>query len=432
MGEGLVNRHITRSIVISIIIFTANYYPAIAIEIDRLIPVEDYTPSSECGQCHRQVYSEWRGSIHNSSHLDIIYQADLGRMVKAEGVAAKRICVACHAPLAALAGLDGYAEEKSLPLEARLGIGCDFCHTIDGNFKDGGIVYDFFPGETKYGPSQNLSDAPHPVKYSAFQNSSEYCALCHDTDHILAGENYGGTYTQWKYSKYNRVDSVTTCQDCHMSFDLISSGPRADSIEHSNHYFTAANTAYPGLIGTPVHNSIAVESLRRAANIKVAGIKEIGSGEEYIFWVTVHNKGAGHLLPTGLPGLRQIWLSIRILDSNTRELLYSNGEVDSLGVVDTASCFIGADYVDANGEVTDKVWEAAGVINDNRIPPGETSRFKYSYKIPEDYKGEMVIFAMLNYRSAKQDFINEIFNETPDDMAVVQMDYYIHKGIKVR
>lgn len=353
-------------------------------------------------------------------------------MVKTEGVAAKRVCVTCHAPLAALAGLADYEEEESLPRETRLGIGCDFCHTIDRNYGGSNIVYDFLPGETKYGPSQNLTDAPHPVKYSEFQNSSEYCAMCHDTDHILAGGNYGGTYTQWKYSKYNRIDSVTTCQDCHMSFDLKSSDPKADSIEHSTHYFTAANTSYPGRIGTPVHNAIAVESLRRAANIKVAGKKEVASGEDYIFWVTVHNKGAGHLLPTGLPGLRQMWLSIRILDSNTRELLYSSGEVDSFGVVDTASCFIGADYVDADGKVTDKVWEGVGLVNDNRIPPGETSRFKYSYKIPEDYKGELVIFAMLNYRSANQNFINKIFSEAPDDMAVVQMDYYIHKGIKVK
>ena len=78
---------------------------------DTTIPVDAFTPSSECGKCHQSAYKEWRGSIHYFSHYDPIYQNELAQAKVSAGSDISHKCSICHTPLAALADLSIYSDE---------------------------------------------------------------------------------------------------------------------------------------------------------------------------------------------------------------------------------------------------------------------------------------------------------------------------------
>jgi hypothetical protein len=427
---------------ISLVIALSLCIPGLSRIENQRIPQEEFAPSAECGECHQKAFNEWKGSIHSLSHFETIYQTELNQARKEAGPDMVSRCSVCHTPLAVVGGLTPYSDEASLPLEVRRGIGCDFCHTIDGSISGDDYSYRLNPGNVKYGPNIDAMTDAHDVKYSEFMRDPRFCAICHDSGHLFGDKKTGGTYTEWKNSSYNKgsIEKSTTCQDCHMSPGLdhfqaeqgrsAVDGPVRNHV--SSHNFTAANTALPGLIGTAEHNMIAAESLKKAAKIKVIGSLEADAGSVYTFYITVTNRGAGHCLPTGLPATRQMWLAVTVYDSKTWKPLYTDGDLDSTYSLDPGCYTFNAEYVDKNGDPTDKTWEQVDIIDDRRIKPGETVTRKYRFRIPEDFKGPMAIVAVLRYRSASMPYTDRLFGKGQKRLAVVEMASYIHANIEVK
>ncbi len=92
-------------------------------------------PPEACKQCHEEIYTQWKGSMHaNSSALkDPIHGAFYNKVMgdpTQEGVKSKKgkypVCLKCHAPVAAM--------EKKTKLDAKPaysnGIGCVTCHSF--------------------------------------------------------------------------------------------------------------------------------------------------------------------------------------------------------------------------------------------------------------------------------------------------------------
>ncbi|CAD7767239.1 MAG: hypothetical protein DNFNHJIP_00646 [Candidatus Argoarchaeum ethanivorans] len=76
---------------------------------------------------------------------------------------------------------------------------------------------------------------------------------------------------------------------------------------------------------------------------------------------------------------------------------------------------------DASGEPTIKVWEAESTLSDNRILPKETRVEKYNFAIPDEMKGPITVEAKLNYRSASQKFLDELFGNGAVVAPVIEM-----------
>ncbi len=133
-------------------------------------PSAPHEVSSElCGACHKEIYAEWKTSMHAQSTAlkDPIHGAFYRKVIgdpTEEGVTKKGkypVCLKCHAPNAAL--------QKKTKLDSKPafneGVNCVYCHTITK-----------FKGTTKKNGKLRLGQA-------AYENS---------TTHLQApsGKNY--------------------------------------------------------------------------------------------------------------------------------------------------------------------------------------------------------------------------------------------------
>ncbi|MCB1878191.1 MAG: cytochrome c family protein [Chromatiales bacterium] len=118
--------------------------------------LQQLTPEA-CAGCHREIYDQWKGSMHaNSSALKdpihaAMYKSVIGDPTE-EGVRTKKgkypICLKCHAPMAAL---DGKTKLDALP-RYNAGVTCVTCHSFkalkgvhtgDGKLRLGVDAYEF-------------------------------------------------------------------------------------------------------------------------------------------------------------------------------------------------------------------------------------------------------------------------------------------------
>jgi len=162
--------------------------------------VSDFAPASRCGDCHIEIYQQWRTSAHSQAAKDPIFWQMLPQAahdLEARGLGAG-FCLKCHTPLATVA--------KEIPMHASVtfppkisavameGVTCEFCHTISGseNFgKDISKGIYLFPrkGETavKYGVHGDATTTNHLTKVSQFLQSAELCGICHNFPHPFSG-----------------------------------------------------------------------------------------------------------------------------------------------------------------------------------------------------------------------------------------------------
>ena len=92
-----------------------------------------------------------------------------------------------------------------------------------------------------------------------------------------------------------------------------------------------------------------------------------GGGKETLnVAVSVSNIGAGHLIPTGIPGIREMWLEVSVL----------NGQQ----VVATEKRPFAQELFDSEGKPA-MPWEAVRIGKDTRIRPKKTRVERLSFKL---------------------------------------------------
>ncbi len=174
--------------------------------------------ASTCGQCHTEIYREWKISTHRRAWMDDAqFQAELE---KSRGESdpdrgdVSWLCVNCHTPVVEQlprlvvdleAGeidqpvyVDNPQFEPALQEDA---ITCASCHV-----RDGAII----------GP-YGVKSAPHAVRKDESLRTVEVCVRCHQAEQFYKGQNLGCFFTtgaEWRASKY--ADEGETCQSCHM------------------------------------------------------------------------------------------------------------------------------------------------------------------------------------------------------------------------
>lgn len=281
---------------------------------------------------------EWRSSAHARADRTPLYVA-----MRARADAAG--CDRCHAPLALL--LD--------PLDpaGREGVSCDVCHTLAAvrPRRSGAALVLRIDDVVRYGPLCDAKDHYfHKMGCSPLHEQSALCGGCH----LYYAPSPSGAelpvyteFEEWAEGPYR--DQDLPCQHCHMPgamAEVATGAGRRSAVPHH------------GLLGSG-------GDLRRSAlrlRLVVAGGREQIRVE-----ASLKNVGAGHKVPTGLPG-RRVVLRLRALDAHSLE-------------TDRAEQNYGRVLVDAAG-VEVPFYAAARLASDNRLAPEQTRVETFQLRAP--------------------------------------------------
>jgi hypothetical protein len=200
-----------------------------------------------------------------------------------------------------------------------------------------------------------------------------------------------------------------------------STGPEREHVY--NHYFVGANAFVTGIMGEGRHEKRAIEYLQRAASLEVKAPDSAEPGENVEVEVKITNTGAGHKIPTGVTEEREIWLELIALDSEGKEI-YHSGALDSEGKIDPEATVYHTVFADSEGNPTVKVWEAENILYDNRISPKSSVVEIHSFSMPQNASNPISVKAVLHYRSASQEHIDELFGEGAYSVPVIDMAAY--------
>jgi hypothetical protein len=339
--------HVVGALELPAKVFPVGYAPAEALA--------GFARSEECEQCHRQIYEEWRESMHAHAANSPVMIAQTNQLIRAElGAAAspdpRQICVNCHGPLGA-----ALASQATLPFERALysdellneGIGCNVCHQYTGQSGVGvGGLTSFQsslePGGVYYGSYKDAAaNAYHRSGTTPlYARPDALCASCHnvllDTSgdgRIDKGTDLVLQVTSEEHDEYRAEGGGATCVTCHMPVR----GKGSDAAESALLILEQDRSAPPRV--THQHTFIGVDypldepadrdpfAPRREALLRSAARLELSPlsvrGGAVSFTVTVTNVGAGHNLPTGFAFARQMWIEVRGADEQNRPLFSS-------------------------------------------------------------------------------------------------------------
>ncbi|TGM05138.1 multiheme c-type cytochrome [Leptospira jelokensis] len=241
-----------------------------------------------CGNCHTEIYEEWKLSTHANALRDLQFQSEL-----AKPSSPKWICLNCHIPLqnqreTIVTSLRGgnYYEPIEIPnpkFNADMkeeAITCATCHVrVDSNTKESYVI----------GGSGGTSP-PHPIQINRefLQNR---CNDCHNETYTLNESLICAfqTGTELKLS-----DSQKTCANCHMP--EVKRSFVKPSLNRPNR-----NSHRHGFVGGGVPKSFAFYKDQVRLGYKPGIVlSKISINEESIL-LTIENQFASHHVTSGDP-----------------------------------------------------------------------------------------------------------------------------------
>jgi hypothetical protein len=404
------------------------FFPSrLSVEGGKAVHTSDFQPPEDCGECHEQIHSEWEGGMHANAWRDPAYTALHKLASKETDGLVDRYCVACHAPIAVLAGEVKPGQDFKVGELSQKGVQCDFCHTVSGGKGIGNAAAVSSPGPIKRGPFPDSESPAHETAFSELHTRAEFCGACHDVYHPVNGLPLEKTYTEWYEGPY--PGRGVKCQDCHMTPGITRfqpnpgaaafTGPKREHIW--THNIVGANVSMAALLGFKGHSESALKRLRSAATLQILTPAGTRAGEIATFRVKVTNVGAGHYLPTGLTESREMWLEVIVKGPEGKELFHS-GKVDEKGEIDPEAVLYHTVFANAKGEpVGARVWEADYLLWDHRIPPLGHALERFTLQLPAGMRGSCQVQVRLLYRSFPQSVVNLLLGEKAQLWPIYEM-----------
>lgn len=252
------------------------YWPSSAVtNVKSDIPSKYFLASEKCGECHADIYRQWKSSAHHFASFNnqfyrkaIEYMQDVQHSTKPS-----QWCAGCHDHAVLFSGKwkRPIREQIDTP-EAQAGLGCLSCHAIshvDSSMGNGDFVL-------QYNSLHDLAVSDNPALHSLttfltyvnpaphrrtfmkpFMRSSEFCSACHKVHLDVPVNSYRwvrgfNDYDNWQASGVSGQGARSfyypakpmACPDCHMPL-VKASDPAARHGQVHAHYFAAANTAVP-------------------------------------------------------------------------------------------------------------------------------------------------------------------------------------------
>lgn len=339
------------------------WVPLLAADDETLDPA-GLNPSARCNQCHLEIYSMWKRSMHGGSSTDPIFETSYLRAYAEAGEKARNFCFRCHAP-----GVSLVKGKQAGELFRAEGIPCDFCHSVvsvDLQKRDQPFTVKL--DGIKRGPLRDAESPVHEVARSPLHETAEFCAGCHEYTNGL-GVPIFSTYTEWKGSP--QAAEGKTCQNCHMPLTpgaTVRPGLGSDRRSINLHDISGGHSR---------------DQVVKAAKVRIINVRRENASTAAVE-VEVANVGSGHSIPTGLP-TRKIVLEVILFADNHEvrrfERRYQKRLLDASG----------------NEIVLDHrtLLNAHKVLEDNRLMAGEHRIERFSGSVPG--KGSLRVEAKLTY-----------------------------------
>jgi len=329
--------------------------------------------AESCGQCHREIYEEWKSSIHARAYEDPYFQAYWNKDKHIW------VCLNCHTPLenqqpTIIKHIPRGRVEKAVqepnphydPEYQKESVTCAACHVRDG------IIY---------GPFED-SAAPHPTKFDPNFRTTQVCYRCHN---VVSGPaqfyRVGpcGTYAEYE-GKFFMQERGFICQSCHM--------PEIDRPVATNSPIRRGRQH----LWRGGHDP---DMVKRAVAIQVkADTASPKPGERVTFTLTLVNAGAGHKIPTGDPD-RFFTVEFMVEDARGRVLEEQKS---------TMGRWI--------------MWQPAIMeLYDNRLLPLASREYQFAYRVP-DKAGGLKVKTRVQYHivtDAQHEMLRQEYGLTGDD-----------------
>ena len=348
--------------------------------------------AKECGGCHKEIYEEWKSSIHAHAYQDPFFQA---YWKKDDNI---WVCLNCHTPLenqqpTLIQEIPRGRVERAVqipnmnydPEYQKEGVTCAVCHVKDG------IIY---------GPYDD-SAAPHPVQFDPKFRTKQICYRCHN---VVSGPfqfyNVGpcGTYAEYE-GEFFMKEKGMICQSCHMpevTRPVAQGGPIRSGRRH---------------LWRGGHDP---EMIKRAIAVQViADPPQPQPGERVTFILTLINAGAGHKIPTGDPD-RHFTVEFLVKDEAQRVIRHQ---------ADTMGRWILWQPV---------IWE----VYDNRLLPLASRDYEFTYDVPDDARNWKVQ-ARIRYHILTDDqheMLREKYELTAEDpyvFTIYDRDFPLDESLSV-
>lgn len=429
--------------------------------------------SENCASCHPQIAAQWQASIHSQAASDKAYQTNINLLAERKGMAATRYCEGCHAPAALLSGQLSEGGKLDTPGHLQEGVSCMACHGIDRVEHVKGVAsYRFAPPEAYLfqGSTQRLPTLIHnllirlkPEQHKAdlarnVLATPELCATCHaqfmDKDFNAWGwVKMQDDYTAWLNGPYSGQTRQTfahaqqrRCQDCHFPPQAGNDPSATPDGLIKTHFNVGANTAIPWLTQNPpqlervsqflkadqmrisIDRPNRVDATESARHIDPAPIGSTEApayfylGEQATLKVAVTNAQVGHAFPGGTTDINEAWLHFLVKDGQGHKI-YESGQLAPDNNVEAGAYFYKSTPIDRAGH---EVWrhDLFNMVGDSFkrvIPPGGTDLTSYTFQVPDDAKGPLVVTVSLNYRKLNNRYARWALKDDTIELPIVEM-----------
>jgi tetratricopeptide (TPR) repeat protein len=253
------------------------FFPSSAdTNVHGIIPANFFTTSASCGRCHKEIYEQWKSSVHHfSSFNNQWYRKSVEYMQDVAGTKPSKWCAGCHDHAVFFNGrFERPIKEQIDTTEAQAGLACTSCHSITAVRSTMGQG-DF---EIEYPPMHDLAASENPVlrfvhdqltyidpqphrevflKPFHREQTPEFCSSCHKVHLDVPVNSYRwfrgfNDYDNWQASgvsgegarSFYYPKKSSKCADCHMPL-VDARDPAAKNGKVRSHRFAAANTALP-------------------------------------------------------------------------------------------------------------------------------------------------------------------------------------------
>src|SRR5712692_5272982 len=251
------------------------FFPSSArTNVGGVIPSNFFMDSARCGECHKDIYEQWKSSVHHfASFNNQFYRKSVEYMQSVVGPQPSKWCAGCHDHAVFFNGrFERPIKEQIDTPEARAGLACTSCHSIvhvDSSMGNGGFTIEY-PPLHELATSRNryirafdyfltyLDPQPHKktfMKPFMRGESAEFCAACHKVHLDIPVNKYRwfrgfNDYDNWQASgvsgqgarSFYYPPKSQVCADCHMPLVASRDPGNHQGLVHS-HRFPAANMA---------------------------------------------------------------------------------------------------------------------------------------------------------------------------------------------
>lgn len=380
-------------------------------------PAPDEASEHNCGNCHRNIYDEWKSTGHATAaqnrQFANLYEgtdwngnAGHGWSLIDEHPDGAGVCAACHAP--GIHFESGASNDmRSVTGVASDGVHCDFCHkVVNTEPGDFGLMHGRFAlqllrpheGQLFFGPLDDVDRGED--SYSPLQSESSFCASCHEG--VVFGIHVYSTYSEWLESP--AATAGKSCQMCHMA-------PTGEmsSIAHG----TGAIRRDPDTLAS--HSLMPHGQKKMLRKCVTIGLTFAHRPTSIECTVTLVAEGVGHYVPTGFID-RHLLMVVEPLGRAGERLKTETGprlpEYAGLALVDRPGRLFGRILADDSGASPAAFWNAIEQRSDTRLKPNEPDYTRFEFP-----NATRRVRVQILYRRFWQQVARE--KQWPDDTLVI-------------